>query len=42
MKNETDIKKENNCVDIIMPNYNKDQFIKEAIDSVVNQNYKIT
>ena len=23
-----------------MPNYNKDQFIKEAIDSVVNQNYK--
>ena len=27
-------------VDIIMPNYNKDKFIKEAIDSVINQDYK--
>ena len=33
------LKKKNPSVDIIMPNYNKDQFLKEAIDSVVNQKY---
>ena len=38
MKKEADIKKHN--IDIIMPNYNKDKFIKEAIDSVINQDYK--
>ena len=40
MSNKTDIKIENSCVDIIMPNYNKDQFIKEAINSIVTQDFK--
>ena len=40
MKKEADIKKQNINIDIIMPNYNKDKFIKEAIDSVINQDYK--
>jgi teichuronic acid biosynthesis glycosyltransferase TuaG len=29
-----------NNIDIIMPNYNKGKFIKEAVQSVVNQTYK--
>ena len=27
-------------IDIIMPNYNKAEFISEAVDSVVKQTYK--
>ena len=27
-------------VDVIMPNYNKGQFLEEAINSVINQTYK--
>ena len=27
-------------IDIIMPNYNKEEFISEAVDSVVKQTYK--
>jgi len=37
---ETNIKKKEPAVDIIMPNYNKDLFINEAIDSVIKQEYK--
>lgn len=33
-------KKKEEPVDIIMPNYNKGTYIKEAIESVVNQSYK--
>lgn len=33
-------KKKEEPVDIIMPNYNKGSYIKEAIESVVNQSYK--
>ena len=32
--------KEKFGVDVILPNYNKGEFLKEAIDSVVNQTYK--
>ena len=32
--------KDNSLVDIILPNYNKSAFIKEAIDSILNQTYK--
>ena len=32
-------KKNEPLVDIIMPNYNKEEFISEAIDSVINQKY---
>ena len=31
---------QNPSVDIVMPNYNKDNFLGEAINSVVNQKYK--
>ena len=31
----------NNCiVDIILPNYNNAEFLKEALESVINQTYK--
>ena len=30
----------NKQVDIIMPNYNKGQFLKESINSVLSQSYK--
>ena len=33
-------KKKEQCVDIIMPNYNKGKYIKESIKSVINQSYK--
>ena len=33
-------KSKKNRVDIIMPNFNKGQYLKEAIDSVINQSYK--
>jgi len=33
-------KKKEETVDIIMPNYNKGSYIKEAIESVINQSYK--
>jgi len=39
MSEQSILKKKDPSVDIIMPNYNKDQFLKEAIDSVVNQKY---
>ena len=32
--------KKEKSVDIIMPNYNKGKYIKEAINSVINQSYK--
>ena len=32
--------KEDPFVDVIMPNYNKGQFLEEAINSVINQTYK--
>ena len=32
--------KDNSFIDIILPNYNKSAFIKEAIDSILNQTYK--
>ena len=32
--------REKPSVDIILPNYNKDKFLEEAIDSVINQTYK--
>ena len=34
------IKREKFFVDIIMPNYNKEEFIEEAIKSVLKQSYK--
>ena len=34
------IKREKIFVDIIMPNYNKEEFIEEAIKSVLKQSYK--
>ena len=34
------IKREKTFVDIIMPNYNKEEFIEEAIKSVLKQSYK--
>ena len=38
--NQQDFSKKNDpSVDIIMPNYNKEKFINEAIDSVINQKY---
>ena len=30
----------NRKVDIIMPNYNKSEFLNEAINSVLSQSYK--
>ena len=30
----------NKTVDVIIPNFNKGNFISEAIDSVINQTYK--
>ena len=27
-------------VDVILPNYNKSEFLKDSIDSVINQTYK--
>ena len=27
-------------IDIIMPNYNKDRFLSEAVESVISQTYK--
>ena len=30
----------NNCIDIILPNFNKGEFIEEAINSIINQSYK--
>ena len=30
----------NDTVDIILPNYNKAEYLKEAVDSVINQTYK--
>ncbi len=33
-------KKKEQCVDIIMPNYNKGKYIKESIKSVIKQSYK--
>ena len=32
--------KKKRTIDIIMPNYNKGQFIVEAINSVIKQTYK--
>ena len=32
--------REKPSVDIILPNYNKDKFLEEAINSVINQTYK--
>ena len=34
------MKRDQIFVDIIMPNYNKEEFIEEAIKSVLNQSYK--
>ena len=34
------MKRDKKFVDIIMPNYNKEEFIEEAIKSVLNQSYK--
>ena len=31
---------ENNIVDIIMPNFNKGNFLEKAINSVINQTFK--
>ena len=31
---------ENPYVDVILPNYNKSEYLKEAINSVINQTYK--
>ena len=31
--------REKPSVDIILPNYNKDKFLEEAIDSVINQTF---
>ena len=31
---------ENNLVDIIMPNFNKGNFLEKAINSVINQTFK--
>ena len=39
MNEQTILKKKDPSVAIIMPNYNKDQFLEEAISSVVNQKY---
>lgn len=40
--NKQDIftQKENTVVDVILPNYNKSQFVEEAINSVTKQTYK--
>ena len=35
----SELKYQNSKVDIILPNYNKGNFIDEAINSVVNQTY---
>ena len=42
MNKKVDIKIEekNPLVDIVLPNYNKGQFIEEAINSVIFQTYK--
>ena len=32
--------KEEPFVDVILPNYNKAEFLEEAINSVINQTYK--
>ena len=34
------IEKEEPFVDVILPNYNKAEFLEEAINSVINQTYK--
>ena len=40
MNDQNNIEANNPLVEIIMPNYNKDQFLEEAINSVINQKYK--
>ena len=32
--------REKTLVDVILPNYNKDEFLEEAINSVITQIYK--
>ena len=32
-------KKKNPTVDIIIPNYNKESYLKECVNSVLNQTY---
>ena len=34
------MKNNNYSIDIIMPNFNKGPYLKEAIESVINQTYK--
>ena len=34
------MKNENSIVDIVMPNYNKGNFLENAINSVINQTFK--
>lgn len=34
------LKKKSNKIDIILPNYNSEKFIKETIDSILNQSFK--
>ena len=39
MNEQFSLKKNNPLVEVVMPNYNKDQFLEEAINSVINQKY---
>ena len=40
IKQDTETQKNNPFVDIILPNYNKNKYLAESVNSVINQTYK--